>query len=75
MVRIAWVLLIASYAVGAAAFATGDRILWLGALALAGGVFMTVGILPDVTEAEVGFEGPRLLISTPEEPADLPRAA
>lgn len=75
MLRIAWALLIASYGIAAAALATGDRILWFGVLALAGGVFMTVGILPEVTEAEVGIEGPRLLVTSTHEPADLPKAA
>lgn len=60
--RIAWALVIAAYVVAAIALATGDRIMWLATLALAGGVFMTVAILPDVTPAEVGTEGPRLLL-------------
>lgn len=71
MVRIAWALTIAAYGIASLAMMTGDRIMWLATLALAGGVFMTVAILPDVTHAEIGIEDPRLLLAREERSPDL----
>lgn len=70
MVRLAWTLLFSSYGIAALAFMTGDRVMWLATLAVAGGVFVTVSILPDVTESEVGVEGPRLLLIRGDEPIE-----
>jgi len=62
MIRLAWTLVFSAYGIAALAFMTGDRILWMATLAVAGGVFLTVAILPDVTPAELGEEGPQLLL-------------